>query len=74
MITHKIGSVKELENYIISVTAKDIIVIKKPKYFNVIWALNNELKTFEIPCKSVFNITDTQLWDAIDEILETSNK
>jgi len=72
--TLQLGTCSAVEKYIADTTAKSVRFIQSDNKFNVIWSLGDVLHTRTIRGKAIYAIDDAELFDAIEEILNTTNE
>jgi hypothetical protein len=66
-----IKSSRSLEKHIKKVTDKDVMVIKMSDNLRVIWAMDNELKTYNIKAHVIYILKDSDIDECVDEILKS---
>lgn len=69
-----IKSAKSLEKYIHKITAKEVIVIKTADNLRIIWALADNLHTYDIKAHVIYCVQEEELNEAVDFILNSINE
>jgi hypothetical protein len=68
-----IKSAKSLEKYIKTITAKEVMVIKMANSLRLIWALGDDLHTYDIEAHVIYIVEEEELHKATDFILVSLN-
>lgn len=66
-----IKTARGLEKHIYKLTAKEVIVIKTADHLKVIWALNDELYTYDINAHTIYVVEEEALDKAVKVVMDS---